>query len=341
MPLNDHYVVIGNGAAGNRAALTLRKEDPDARITIISDESIHFYYKHKLTSFIAGEISEQDLLVKPCDRYEEKQIRLRLGQCVDRVDFMEKVIFLKHMEKVHFTKLIIASGSRPGTLNSMAGFADNLTHVTCYNDVVLLAESIRKAGNFLILGGDLVGFKFLTMLKSMNKNVSIMLYPEAFWPFELTGDMVKIIENNLADYGVDIIADDQVSDVVSENGSYTVHTSKGPAITVDMVFCFTGLSPNIRFAMGRGIDIDHGILVNEYLKTNLDDIYACGSCAQIYNPELKSYSTSVGWPNAVIQGEVAALNMLGAGRVIKPAHQKFFDLEGVNVKTSWWETIEE
>ena len=108
-----------------------------------------------------------------------------------------------------------------------------------------------------------------------------------------------------------------------------------------MIFSFNGLRPNIEFAKGTGIDIDHGILVNEYLKTNMDDIYACGSCAQIYNPDIKSYSTSIGWPNAVAQGKVCAHNLLGDHKKIEPAGRKYFDLEGVTIKTNWWEDIED
>ncbi|MCK5349096.1 MAG: FAD-dependent oxidoreductase, partial [Desulfobacula sp.] len=110
---------------------------------------------------------------------------------------------------------------------------------------------------------------------------------------------------------------------------------------VDMVFSFNGLSPNIDFAKGSGIDIDYGILVNEYLKTNVDSIYACGSCAQIYNPTTKNYTTSIGWPNAVVQGEVAAFNLLGDHKIIESVGRKYFDLEGVKIKTTWWEDIDD
>ena len=108
-----------------------------------------------------------------------------------------------------------------------------------------------------------------------------------------------------------------------------------------MVFSFNGLVPSVEFARGCGLDIDHGILVNETMQTNLADIYACGSCAQIYNPKINSYTTSIGWPNAVVQGEVTAMNLLGDHRVIEPVGRKYFDLEGVKIKTTWWAEVED
>jgi len=170
--------------------------------------------------------------------------------------------------------------------------------------------------------------------------VTILIYPDAFWPYHLTDGMLTQITKNLSKFNAEIIVKDDVSSIDKQNRTYRVKTKNGIEKNVDMVFSFNGLTPNIEFARGSGIDIDHGILVDEYLKTNVDSIYACGSCAQIYNPTINSYTTSIGWPNAVVQGEVAALNLLGDHKVIESVGKKYFDLEGVKIKTTWWEEIE-
>ena len=341
MPFNDHYVIIGNGPAGNHAAITLRKKDKDAKITIISDECVPYYYKPKLTDFIADEIPREALMVNFLDSYKAKDIRIRLGQEVERIDPESKTLFLQHMEKIEFSKLIIASGSRERVLPTMSRYANHLKFITSYTDVMAVKEEIKKVKKFFIFGGDLVGFKFLRMLNSMGKTVTILIYPNAFWPYNLTDDMLAKITESLSNFNTDIIVKDDISTIEELNGSYRVKTQKGIEKKVDMVFSFNGLSPNIDFAKGSGIDIDYGILVNEYLKTNVDSIYACGSCAQIYNPTTKNYTTSIGWPNAVVQGEVAAFNLLGDHKIIESVGRKYFDLEGVKIKTTWWEDIDD
>jgi nitrite reductase (NADH) large subunit len=347
MPDNDHYVIIGNGPAGNHAAAILRQKDTDAKITIISDECVPYYYKPKLTDFIAGEITREDLVVDSPSLYNRalKDIRIRCGQAVERIDPDSKLLFLQHMEKIEFSKLIIASGGRARLLPTMSGYADHLKFVTSYTDVMEIKDEIQNANDFFILGGDLVGFKFLRMLSSMGKSVTILIYPEAFWPYHLTDGMLAKISESLLKLNVNIIVKDDVSTIEErigeeQNRSYRVKTQKGIEKNVDMVFSFNGLTPDIEFAKGSGIDIDHGILVNEYLKTNVDSIYACGSCAQIYNPAINRYTTSIGWPNAIVQGEVAALNLLGEHKVIESVGKKYFDLEGVKIKTTWWEEID-
>lgn len=337
MPINDHYVIVGNGPAGNHAATTLREEDAGAKITIVSDEKISYYHKPRLTGFILDKISQKDLLVNPLDHYEKNDIQVRLGQAVDRIDPGSNTVFIKQSEKISYSHLIIASGSRARVLPAMQGFADHLKFVTSYADVIAYKPQIQGAGRFLVFGGDLVGFKFLKMLAAMGKEVTLMVYPNAFWPYDLTEDMLAQIHKTLSNFNADIIVKDDIKTIDKIDGAYRIKTLKGIEKTVDMVFSFNGLIPRIDFARGSGIDVDHGILVDEYLRTNMDNIYACGSCAQIYDPVIKSYATSIGWPNAVAQGKVAALNLLGAQKAIASAGRKYFDLEGVKIKTTWWE----
>ena len=149
MPDNDHYVIIGNGPAGNHAAATLRQKDKKAKITIISDECVPYYYKPKLTGFIADEIVKEDLMV---DSPDIKDVRIRCGQAVERIDPDSKMLFLQHMEKIEFSKLIIASGSRARVLPTMSGYADHLKFVTYYPDVMAVKDEIRIANDFFIFG---------------------------------------------------------------------------------------------------------------------------------------------------------------------------------------------
>ena len=127
MPKNDHYVIIGNGPAGNRAADVLRENDTDARVTIISDESFSYYYRHMLPKFAVGTKTEEELIVRPFTVYKEKRIRMRLGQKVERIDPENRILYLKHMEKVNFTKLILAVGGTPRILPSLTSFKEHFS----------------------------------------------------------------------------------------------------------------------------------------------------------------------------------------------------------------------
>ena len=336
MPKKDHYVIIGNGPAGNSAADTLRAADGKVRITIISDEMISFYYRHRLPEFLAGKIKKEALTVRPYTVYRESNIRLRLGQTVERIEPLERTLYLKHMEMVRYTKLLIAVGACATVPNYLDSFGEHLTRIGSYSDVLRMQPALDSSKRILVLGGDLVSFKVARCFLDLGKEISFIIYPDCFWPFTLTKAMSKQLKSQIEKNGVPCHIGDEVTSIERRSGKLQVKTEGGLGFKVDMVACFMGYKPKIQFILGSGIDTERGVLVDDYLRTNLKDVYACGDCAQIYNPELKNYWTSIGWQNAEVQGRLAAQNMLGGSTTVKPAKKKVLEVEGVKVNTSWW-----
>jgi len=339
MPKNDHYVIIGNGPAGNHAADVLRKNDPKARITIISDEGFPFYYRHKLCDFIAGKTNEQSLKARNYQEYKDKNIRMRLGQRVEKIDPENRVLYLKHMEKVGYSKLILSTGATHRIIPAVAGFEKYVSFMICYQDALLLKQEIKKIKNAVVLGGDLISLKFTKMLAKIGIQVTLFLYRECFWPFDMTKDMSEQVADSIKGPQITPLTDDYIVSVSGDENPYTVMTQSGQNLKTDRLFSFMGMMPNIDFIVGSGIDTEKGVLVDEFLRTNYKDVYACGDCAQIYNPDYNDYWISIGWENARIQGETAAYNLLGDHRVIKPAKSNILKVEGLNVNTSWWKEI--
>ncbi len=339
MPNKDHYVIIGNGPAGNYAADTLRRNDKDARITIISDEAFAFYYRHKLMDFACGKSDEEALKVRSYNVYKENNIRLRLGQKVEKIDTKNSVLYLKHMEMVGYTKLILATGGAPRILPNLTAYRDHFTFMNTYNDARALQPGIKAAKRVIIFGGDLISINCIRRLKSANREVTFLLLGECFWPFELTSDITKAIINKLDKLEVKALLNPDIRSIARKGKSLVVNMKDNDPVTGDVIFSFQGLTPNIRFIVGSGIDTEQGVLVNEFLQTNINNIYACGDCAQIYNPKLKDYWTSIGWENARIQGETAALNLLGHNKVITQAPKNILHVAGMEIRTQWWKEL--
>lgn len=139
-------------------------------------------------------------MVNSLDSYKKKDIRIRQGQGVFRINPDSRQIMLDHRETIHYSGLIIASGSSARVLPGMESYAGNLKFITSYTDVMEYKEEIQAAKSFFIFGGDLVGFKFLKMLNSMGKSVTLMINSNAFWPFTLTDDMLDRIFTSLSKY---------------------------------------------------------------------------------------------------------------------------------------------
>lgn len=336
----NHYVILGNGPAGNSAADAFRENDINARITIISNESFSYYFRHRLTDFISGSIDTEGLVVRPFTNYKEKNIRLRLGQQVDKIDPAKKILYLRHMEKVNYTGLIIATGGRPRVIPSLKAFQEYLIPMYRYTDAAAVASDIENWESCTVIGSDITSLRFIEMLAEKQKSVHVILYPEAFWPFTLTDEIVEKLRERFTQLNIRVSVNDTVSSITAETGQYSIATESGFQETVDRAFVFPGLVPNIDFVPGSGIDSDIGILVNDHLQSNFPDIYACGDCAQIYHPSTKDYWVSIGWKNARIQGKTAAMNLLGStDSITRPKPEKIIDIEGIKVRTSWWDPI--
>ncbi len=333
----EHFVIIGNGAAANRAADVLRRGDKDARITLISDEFFHFYHRHRLADYLAGTAGEDDLLVRAPQHYQKHRIRLRLGQRVTRIDPKEKVLYLKHMEMVRYTRLLLCTGGKPRLPEIYYAYRAHFTTIKTLADARQLRERLDGIRDVVVVGGDLVSVRLASALVRLGKAVTFLVDADSFWPLELTPERRAEFAERLTRVGIAVRLDDALAHVEPHpSGGYRVTTRAGERLRADMVGAFFGLAPDVDFLLGTGLDIDRGLLVNEYLQTNLPDIYAAGDCAQVYNPALRNYWVSIGWPNAEKLGEVAARNLLGQVQPAGQAPASALEFEGIVVNTCWW-----
>ena len=336
----EHYVIVGNGAAANKAADVLRAGDSDGRITLISDEFFPFYYRHMLRQYLVGDKEEEDLMVRPPSYYKEHRIRLRLGQTVVKADLEDRTLYLKHMEKVHYTRLLLCVGGRPRTPEVHYAYQDHFTMMKTLADARSLRQRLPEIQRVLIVGGDLTSVRVAASLLKKEKQVLFMIDGDSFWPLKLTTDRRAELTARLEESGATVIDDDAMAGVeLNPEGGYDVHTHKGERIACDLIGAFFGLIPDVEFLVGSGLDIERGILVDEFLQTNIANVYAAGDCAQVYNPDIRNYWVSIGWANAERLGEVAARNMLGDTTEADQPPVNALTFEGVKVNTSWWRAL--
>lgn len=334
---DKHYVIIGNGAAANSAADVIRDADSKGRISLISDECFPFYYRHLLSNFIVGQNEEDDLMVRPPAYYREKQIRLRLGQTVVKVDFEDQRVYLKHMETVRYSSLLLCVGGKPRIPEVHYSYRHHFYVLKTLADARDLRQRLPEIRQILIVGGDLISVLMSRMLLKEGKEVIFMIDKEAFWPLELSDEQLNEFKAMMARRGARIVADDMVKNIEpDQKGSYKVQTREGKEMHVDLVGAFFGFEPDVEFLRGSGLNIERGILVNEYLQTNFPNVYSAGDCAQVYNPEIKNYWVSFGWPNAERLGAVAAHNILGETMATGQPPESALTLDGVKVNTAWW-----
>lgn len=333
--MNEHYVIIGCGPAGVSAAEWLRKQDHSARISILSKEPIPYYKKHNLIHYITGRLKRGDLLVKPYSFYKDNDLHLRLNQKVVSIDPVQKKLHLKHREEITYTKLLITCGANPFIPEYLDSSKTNIHFFHTMLQSIVLKKKIGPRTRIGMVCGDLMDY---TAIRSLDAS-KLTVYLEGFWPIRVDTDDMKRIRLSMAKRKHMEVIPDKVSKVDRDHRAFTVRTDKGTVRKVD-IFCGSfGLKPDLDFLLSSGIEFEKGILVNEFMKTNIDDIYAAGDCAQIYNPRSKDYWLSLGWKNAVHSGRTAAKNILGMKTPAKIGGNARFEIEGRMYPTNLWEPL--
>ncbi|MDQ7785223.1 MAG: FAD/NAD(P)-binding oxidoreductase [Desulfomonilaceae bacterium] len=331
-----HCVIIGNGPAANSAAFTLRDNDPDLRITVIGEERDHEYRPDLLPDYIAGKATEEDLFIGKSESYKGHDIKLRLGQRVVHADFQQRELLLEHNEVVRFTGLIIACGAKPRIPEPLAVFEDLMLTLKTPADARLWIERLARVDTILIVGGDLTSLSLTKALLHLGKRVVFMLDCGSFWPVPFSPELREQVARKLTEHGVEVTECTKIRRIsrISDH-SFEVATDRRTMV-VGILGAFFGLVPNVKFLAGSGLDIERGILVDEYLKTSRENVYAAGDCAQVYHPEIRDYWVSIGYTNAVELGKAAALNLLGDMVAVNVKRESILEVDGINVNSSWW-----
>jgi NADPH-dependent 2,4-dienoyl-CoA reductase/sulfur reductase-like enzyme len=330
------HVIIGAGVAGVTAAQTIKETDPQAEVILIGEERFLPYKRYLLTEFLCDSIDRGEMNYISVESLKAIGIRLRKGQFVKAIDPENKTIKLFHNEVVPYDTLLIATGGRPGLGPVLRPFRKNIQRYYSMKDILMLKKKLSSVREVVVAGDGLSSLDLLCGLYNLGKQVTYIIRgPRADFALvetEFYGELHDFLEEK----GVNIITEDRLIGIEPDNDHFRVITLKQHELSADIVFAWDYYKPNIACIKGTRIEKKLGILVNERLKTSEPDIYAAGDCVEIYHPGLKDYWINFGWPNAMEQGRVAGLSMVGESEDYQIRGTLIFKLMGKALKARWW-----
>lgn len=329
--MQKNIVIIGNGIAGITAARHIRKNS-DHRIQIISAESPYFFSRTALMYVYMGHMRFQD--IQPYENHFWSKNNLELIQdWVEEINPNQNRIELKNGGSLHYDELIIATGSKP---NVPAWANMNLTNVQGLytkqdlESLEALSSQLRKA---VVVGGGLIGIELVEMLLSRKIEVDFVVREPSFWSNVLPLQNADFVVQHLKHHkGLNIHFSDEVVEVFqNENRANGVRLNSGQQLSCDFLGLCIGVSPNIDFIRSTDISINKGILVNQLLKTSIENIYAIGDCAEVQTPQMNRRPIEAVWYTGRMMGETVAQTICGKPTNYDPGiwfnSAKFFDLE--------------
>lgn len=303
------HLLIGSGPGAMSAAEAIRSQDASAEIVVVGEEPNGYYSRPGLAYYLAKEVPEE--LLFPFTPQDISRLRIRpvVGRA-DRIDAAAHTVTLADGSVLPYDRLLIATGSRANRI-TVAG-AD-LDGVVTLDDMADARELIRRSHETkvaVVVGGGSTALEIVEGLRVRHVSVHYFMRKERYWSNVLSESESSIVETGLRDRGVEIHDFTTLARVVGENGRVVaVEIETGARIPCGLVAVAIGVLPRKDLAQEAGLDCERGILVDRYLRSSDEDIFAAGDVAEVRDALTGRRELEVLWSSAVAKGRVAGLNM--------------------------------
>jgi NAD(P)H-nitrite reductase large subunit len=294
------------------AAEAIRSQDAAASLHIIGDETHGFYSRPGLAYVLTGEMAEQNIRPFPEQYFRKLGIQIQQGRVV-KILPQEHRVSLQDGRSLSYDRLLVAVGAEASKVKTPGVELQGVVKLDNLDDARHIIQTARKSRSAVVVGGGITALEIVEGLRARGLKVTYFLRGDRYWSNVLDETESRIIEHRLLEEGVDIQFHTDMEEILGKNGRVVgVRTKDGKTFKCDMVGIAIGIRPRKELAEASGIQVDRGILVNEYMQTSAEDVYAAGDIAQVYDPfSGKSVLDSL-WGPARDQGRAAGMNMAGS-----------------------------
>jgi 3-phenylpropionate/trans-cinnamate dioxygenase ferredoxin reductase subunit len=341
----ETFVIVGASLAGGGAAAALRQEGFDGGVVLVGAEPQPPYERPPLSKeYLRGESSFERALVQPPGFYDENGIETRFGDRATRVDAAEKTVELEGGERVAYDKLLVATGGRNRRLSIPGLDLEGVYGLRTVADSDRIRAEIAPGRKAVVVGMGFIGSEVAASLRQSGVDVVVVDRNEVPLRRVLGEEVGRVIEGIHRDHGASMVFEDTVAAFEGAGRVERVTTGRGRRIECDFVVVGLGTEPVTELLAGTGAEIDNGVVVDEYLRTGVEGIYAAGDVANHYHPVFERHIRVEHWQNALKQGPAAARSMLDEGEPYEEipwfwSDQYEHNLQYAGFHTEWDELV--
>jgi NADPH-dependent 2,4-dienoyl-CoA reductase/sulfur reductase-like enzyme/nitrite reductase/ring-hydroxylating ferredoxin subunit len=301
-------VIIGAGAAGGAAAEMLRREGYDGPVTLIgADESLPYDRPNLSKDYLAGNAPEEWIPLRPPEFYREQKIDALTNTTVTGIDPKAKQVALSDGRSLGYGALLLATGAEPVHLAIPGADLPHVCYLRTLSDSRRIIEKAKNARRAVVIGSSFIGLEVAWSLRERKLEVAVVGRDSVPLRKVLGTEMGKLVRETHEAHGVKFHLD-RACGAIHER---YVQLDDGTKLDCELVVVGIGVRPNTRLAEQAGIATDNGVLVNEFLETNIPGIFAAGDIARWPDPRAGRIRVEH-WVVAQRQGQTAARNILGA-----------------------------
>ncbi|MCL2050530.1 MAG: FAD-dependent oxidoreductase [Lachnospiraceae bacterium] len=314
------HLIIGNSAAAIGAVEGIRQMNKSDQITIISDEPYFTYSRPLISYLLSGKLSLEKMNYRSKSFYEDNHVTFKYAHA-EKVDHLNKQVFLDDGDQMSYDKLLIATGSK-AFIPPFAGLesVENKTTFLSLDDVKKLDAMGLESKRVLIIGAGLIGLKCAEGITKKAQSVTVLDLAPQILSSILDYDSSLIVKQHLEKKGINFI----LSATAEKFTQNTLTLKDKTQIDFDILVLCVGVRPNASLLSGIAA-IEKGVVINERAETSVPDIYAAGDVTN---------GVAI-LPNAYVTGECAGINMAGGNKTIsKMLPMNAIGFFGLNIITA-------
>ncbi len=313
------YLIIGNSAGGIAAAEAIREVDRTGELIMVSEESSRAYSRALIPYYLAGEIELGKVYYRSEDFYEENDIHAICKKAVT-VDFDNKEAEMEDGQRIRYGKLLLATGSTP-FIPPMEGLCyhdgefdkDGVFTFTSLGDAIAIKRRVESGSveKAVVLGGGRIGLMAAEALMRLGSDVTVIKRSERLLPGVFDETASRMVKRHLKESGLRMLTGHTIKAVVGKRSAECVVLDDGTEIGCDLLIIAAGVRPRVELVRGTSVKVNRGIMVDRRMRTSVEDVYACGDCAEVYDFVHDDFRLTPLWATAYAGGRVAGFNMCG------------------------------
>jgi 3-phenylpropionate/trans-cinnamate dioxygenase ferredoxin reductase subunit len=305
--------IIGGGQTAAYAAKEIRSLDTNSHITIISEEKYLPYERPPLSKdFILDKMNFNDLLFFPESFYKENNINFIPNTKIIKADFDNKKIN-SSTNDFNYDKLLIATGSsnRHLIVNEKKILPEsNIIYLRNSEESKVLKKKINEAQNITIVGGGFIGLEIASSALQKGKNITILEKGDQLMGRVIPLKIANLIQEKHESMGASINLNVEIENIKKNNEVFEI-CFDNQVMPSDLIIIGVGSVPNTKIFQNTPLDIDNGIITDEFCQTSIEDVYASGDVSNFYHPFYQEYMRLESFKHAQNHGINAGKNIIG------------------------------
>jgi NADPH-dependent 2,4-dienoyl-CoA reductase/sulfur reductase-like enzyme len=329
-------IILGGGMVAGYAAQEMAAGGLEkGQLGIISADNAIPYERPPLSKgFLAGDDTESSVFINNKTFYNEHGIDVRLETRVASLDVGARKLTLENGGAIGYEQLLIATGAEVRTFNVPGAELAGIHYLRSLDDSRGIRDAKADAKQAVVIGAGFIGMEVAAVLASGGLDVTLAFPEERVWSRFFAPEMSEFFENYYEKRGVKLRSGAMVTEFEGEDGRVSGVYAEDDVIPADLVVAGIGVKPVTGFLDGSGINVDNGVLVNEYLATNMEGVRAAGDVANYHDVVFDKRRRVEHWDNAVEQGKLAG--RLLAGKEEPFIHVPYFFSDVFDLSYEFW-----